>query len=133
MPNDTEQNNEIVKNKNNKPITVTLDNVEPKVDFLDETEEPFMLTNDSGEEEEFIGIAVITYENSQYILMKPTNSLSIDSDESLEDDEAILFKIEPEDDEFDMYIAVEDDELADKVFAEYLKAVEDLDNELGTL
>ena len=103
----------------NKPMVAK----KPKVEFLDDTEEPFMLTNDDGGQEEFVGIAVIEYEDALYILMKPT-------DKSLEiaEDEAILFQMVPEDDEMDSYIPVEDDVLADKVFAEYLKAADEFEN-----
>jgi len=117
------QKQQVVKN-NGKPITVKLEHSQNvKVEFIDDSEEPYFLTNDDGTQEEFIGIAGIEYYGVFYVILKPVNPI-----QDMADDEALLFRIEPEDEDNDMYIPVEDEGLADKIFEEYLKALDDLED-----
>lgn len=91
---------------------------------LFEDEQIVTLTDEEGNSVDFAEVAAIEYEDQFYVLLQP-----IDDVEDFEDDEVIVCLVEKGDVEGEEIItAVEDEELAEKVFDEYLKAVAD---ELG--
>jgi len=91
---------------------------------LFEDEHIVTLTDEEGNSVEFAEVAAIEYEGKFYVLLQP-----IEDVEDFEEDEVIVCLVEPGDEEdTEIITAVEDEELAEKVFEEYLKAVAD---ELG--
>ena len=89
---------------------------ESNVMFFDE-EQIFTMTGDDGEDVDFVGIAFVEMDKKTYLLAQP-----VDDDQGVEDDEAVIFKVEPQDEEIDLYLPVLDEELGDKIFEEYLRA-----------
>lgn len=84
-----------------------------------------VLTDEDGKEEEFEHLATIDYEGEVYMAFTPANG-----DESAESAEVVILKVE-EDKETgdDMLVTIDDDELLDKVFEEFLKMDEEEDEE----
>ena len=72
-----------------------------------------VMYNEEGEELEFEQIAVVPVDGELYVILRP-----IDMDEEIGEDEALVFKVEEEDDEAFLDI-VEDDDVVDAVFEEY--------------
>lgn len=93
--------------------------MENKVEFIDD-EEIVTLYDDQGNPVDFYEIAVIEYEDNLYALLQPAEEL-----EGVGDDEAIICRIEEQDDETDVFMPVDSEELMQKVFDEYLKAVDE--------
>ena len=84
--------------------------------LLDENNtDNLVLFNEQGEEKEFEQIAVIPYEGKVYVILRPVDSAE------LADDEACVFALEPDGDDFSLELVIEDD-LIDAVFDVYNKA-----------
>ena len=79
----------------------------------DENDENLTLIDENGEAVEMEQIAVITYNDELYAILRP-----LDEDE----DAAVVFKIEAEDEE--SLILITDDKLASEVIAVYNKELE---------
>lgn len=89
--------------------------------LLDENnEDNIILFDDNDEETEFEQIAVIPYEDGLYCILRP-----VDMPE-LGEDEAFVFAIVEEDGEASIEL-VEDDELADRIFAVYYALLDEED------
>ena len=87
--------------------------------LLDENNtDNLVLFNEQGEEKEFEQIAVIPYDSKVYVILRP-----VDFDE-LTDDEACVFALEPDGNDFTLDLVLEDD-LLDAVFDIYNKAAEE--------
>jgi uncharacterized protein YrzB (UPF0473 family) len=97
------------KNKNNN------ENENENV-FSDE--DLIVLKDEDGKEIEFVQIATIDYEGEWYAFLQPTEL------GDLEDDEMILFKIETDEEGEDFFVPVEDEDLTNKVYEEYVKEYE---------
>lgn len=93
-------------------------------DMLEEEDDIITLMGDDGVEEEFYHIATIDYENKWYIFLHP-----VEEQEGIAEDEALIFEISEDEEGNDMFNLVEDDELMDKVYAEYIKEVDKLEKE----
>ena len=91
-------------------------------DMLVEEDDIITLMGDDGEEEEFYHIATIDFENKWYIFLHP-----VEEQEGIAEDEALIFEISEDEEGNDMFNLVEDDELIDKVYAEYIKEVDKLE------
>ncbi|MDR3021999.1 MAG: DUF1292 domain-containing protein [Clostridiales bacterium] len=87
--------------------------VEENVRIFDKPEIVAM-TGDDGSIENFAVIAVVDREDGIYVLMQP---------DSVDQDEALIFKMRQEDDLTDLYLPVLDNSIASDVFNEYLKAM----------
>jgi len=93
------------------------------VELFDD-EQIVTLTDEEGNSVDFAEVACIEYEGNFYVLLQP-----VDDVEDFEEDEVIVCLVEKgESEDTEVITAVEDEELAEKVFDEYLKAVAD---ELG--
>ncbi len=90
---------------------------EKKVEFIEE-EEIITLYDENDNPVDFYEIAVVEYEEEFYVLLQPAEDV-----EGIEDDEVIICKMEEQDDETDLITPVNDEELLEKVFNEYLKAI----------
>ncbi|HEY8389833.1 MAG TPA: DUF1292 domain-containing protein [Clostridia bacterium] len=102
---------------------------EEKKDFVVD-----LLPEDSGEiitlydEEEnevpFYQIACIEHNNDFYAMLQPVEEV-----EGIEEDEVIVLKmLEAKDEEDDIFEPVTDEELLDKIYEAYIKAVEEENN-----
>lgn len=79
------------------------------------------LYDDNNKPVEFYQVACVEYEDEFYALLQPVEPM-----EGLGEDEAQIFKlVEQEDDDSDLFVPVEDEELLNAVFDEYLRAVAD--------
>lgn len=83
--------------------------------------ENFVLQGEDGTETEFEQIATIPLENEVYCILRPLNAPEC----SLEEDEALVFKLEEDDASLSV---VEDEGLAQLVFDEYYKLCDEDDN-----
>lgn len=90
--------------------------------FDEENSDNITLFNERDEEVEFEQIALIPLDENVYAILKPVKPI-----EGVADDEAFTFEIAEEDGEESLRL-VEDDEIIDRVFAEYDKLVAEQDN-----
>lgn len=91
-----------------------------KVQLIND-DEIITLTAEDGTKVDFYEIAVVEHEDELYAILEPASDM-----EDIEDGEVLIFKIEETDDEDaeeDVFTVVEDEELLQAVFDEYLKAV----------
>lgn len=96
--------------------------MENKVEFIDD-EEIVTLYDDQGTPVDFYEIAVIDYEDQLYALLQPVQAI-----DGVGPDEAIICRLEDGDDDTDLFLPVESEDLLQKVFDEYLKALDDYDD-----
>lgn len=83
------------------------------------------LFNEDNEEVEFEQIALVPLEDKTYAILKPVANL-----EGIGEDEALVFVIDEIDDE-DCLVIVEDDEIIDRVFADYYQMLKDEGIDVG--
>ncbi len=79
-------------------------------------EEIITLQDDKGNDIRFTEVACVEYEEELYVLLSP-----VDEVEGIGEDEVIVCKLEPQDDETQLIVPVDDEDLMNKVFDEYLK------------
>lgn len=80
------------------------------------------LQDEEGNPIKFIEVACVEYENNFYVLLSPAEEV-----EGIAEDEVIVCKLEDQDDETQLIVPVQDEELMQKVFDEYLKTAEECD------
>ncbi len=80
--------------------------------------ENIVLVDEEGKEVEFVHLATIDYEDDWFIFVQPVEL------GDLEDDEMFIFKIESDSEGNDIFVPVEDEELIEKVYAEFVKEYE---------
>ena len=90
---------------------------------LTEDEELMVLVDDNGEEVEFHHIATLDYKDDWYIYLQPVEL------GEMEDDEMLIFKIESDEEGNDVFMPVEDEELLQNLYEEYLKECDAQDAE----
>lgn len=95
-----------------------MDNEHDNVEILDD-EEKITLYDDDGKPVEFYEVACVEYEEEFYALLEPAEPM-----EGLEEGDVLIFKIEEQQDGTDTFMPVEDEELLNAVFGEYLKSAE---------
>ena len=88
-----------------------------------EEDDIVVLTTANGEEIEFVEIAGIAYKGNFYAILQPVELL-----DGMDDDEALVFKVERNARGEDNFLIETDDEIIDAVFTEYNKL---LDKELN--
>lgn len=91
-------------------------------DALVEDDDIITLMGEDGAEEEFYHIATIDYDDKWYIFLHP-----VEEQEGIAEDEALIFEIGEDEEGNDLFNLVEDDELIDKVYAEYIKELDKID------
>ena len=95
---------------------------EEKDYVIDEDEDIITLTGEDGVEEDFFHIATIDYEDKWYIFLHP-----VEERDDIAEDEALIFEIKEDEEGNDLFDLVLDDDLIDKVYAEYLKELDKID------
>ena len=106
------------------------ENNEKQVDLLDvlldqDNKEPIVLMDENGKQMTFEQVAVIPYgEDDLYAILKPITKI-----DGVGDDEAIVFKVD-EDDDGEAILKVEDkEEIAIAIFDQYYNLVEEAEKE----
>ena len=95
-----------------------------KIDVNEEEEEEVItLATPDGEEVDFTEIAAVEFEDKLYVIMQPVELF-----EGMEDDEALVFSVEENEDGDAKLDVVTDDRIIDGVFAEYNKMYEEKEN-----
>lgn len=89
------------------------ENMDKDLEMDDENENFVTLTDDNGEDVSFEVLDVIDYKEREFAVLLPF--------EDTEDEVVILEVIAGEDEETDEFISVEDDDLVEEVFEEFLK------------
>lgn len=82
----------------------------------EEQDEIIVLQDEDGKEVEFNHIATLDYNDEWYIYLQP-----VELGDDMEDDEMFIFKIEEDKDGNDLFTPVEDEDLLQKLYDEYLK------------
>lgn len=93
--------------------------MEKNVELFDD-EEIITLYDEEDNPVDFAEVACVEYEGKFYAILQP-----IDEVEGMEEDEVIICLLEEQDDETELITPVTDEELGEKIFNEYLKAVAD--------
>ena len=78
-------------------------------------EDIVVLKDEDGKEIEFVQIATLDYKDEWYAFLQPLEL------GDMEEDEMILFKIETDENGDDFFVAVEDKDVMDALYNEYLK------------
>ena len=86
-------------------------------------EEIIILADEEGKEVEFRHIATLDFEEEWYLYLHP---LSVDG---VDEDDMVIFHIESDADGNDVFMPVEDEELLDKLYNEYVKELVAQDDE----
>ena len=81
--------------------------------------EVITLEDENGQQSDFEVIATLDYKGDTYAVLEEREEAESDS----EDGEVLIFKIGNEDDE-DVLLPIDDDELEEKVFNEFLKIMD---------
>ena len=83
-------------------------------------EDIITLQDEQGNPIKFIEVACVEYEEEFYVLLSPAEEV-----EGIGEDEVIICKLEDQDDETQLIVPVEDEELMQKVFDEYLRTADE--------
>lgn len=86
---------------------------EQEMKFSDE--DLIVLQDEDGKEIEFVHIATIDYQDEWYAFLQPVEL------EGMEEDEMIIFKLQEDEEGNDMFVPVDDEELMNAVYDEYVK------------
>ena len=78
-------------------------------------DEIIVMVDEEGKEVEFTHIATLDYNDEWYIYVQPVELGDMD------EDEMFIFKIEEDENGNDLFTPVEDEDLLDKLYHEYLK------------
>ena len=88
-----------------------------------ENDDVVTLKSADGENIDFIEIAGIALNGKFYAILQPVELLP-----GMGDDEALVFQVERTEDGEDKFTIIVDDEIVDKVFEEYYKLLDNLEN-----
>lgn len=78
------------------------------------------LTDDEGNEIDFYEVACVEYEDNFYGLLEPVNEM-----EGLEEGDVLIFRIVEQENGEDSFEPVEDEDLLNAVFEQYMRAAAD--------
>lgn len=94
--------------------------------LIDELQEEDIITlvSADGEEISFVQIAGIALQSGFYTILQPAQKL-----EGLSDDEALVFRVEPEEDGEDHFRIEMDEEIIDAVFNKYYQLLDEMEAE----
>ena len=77
------------------------------------------LVNDEGQTVNFYHVATIDYENEWYVFFQPAEKMA-----EIDEDEVVVFKLESDEEDNDVFLPVADEDLLQKVYAEYVRLME---------
>ena len=78
------------------------------------------LVDDDGNTLKFVHVATIDYENKWYVFFSPTEEV-----EGVTTDEVVIFRLDSDKEGKDVFSPIEDEELLQKVYDEYVKIMEE--------
>ena len=91
---------------------------------MEEDDDIIILYNEERDcDEEFYHLATLDVDDKWFVVLKPVEKLP-----DIEEDEVLIYEVR-DGDEGDVFVAVEDEDLLQKVFEEFNKMVESLDEE----
>ena len=92
---------------------------------MDEDDDIIVLYNEERDtDEEFYHLATLDVDEKWYVVLKPVEKLP-----DIEDDEVLIYEIRESDSGEDIFAAIEDEEVLDKVFNAFVEEVEKYDQE----
>ena len=98
---------------------------------LQEDEEIIVLADEEGKEVEFRHIATLDYEEEWYMYLEPLEQMegaeAKANDGEEEESEMVIFHIQSDADGNDVFVPVEDEDLLDKLYNEFLKELNNQD------
>lgn len=93
---------------------------------MEEDDDIIILYNEERDcDEEFYHLATLDVDDKWFVVLKPVEKLP-----DIEEDEVLIYEVR-DGDESDVFVAIEDEDLLQKVFEEFNKMVESLDEEEG--
>ena len=96
----------------------------PRVDLLPEdSDDVITLYDEHNKPVPFYQIACVEFDDEFYALLQP-----VEKNIGVAEDEVVIFRLEEEDEENDLFLPVGDEKLLQKIFDEYLKAVADAES-----
>lgn len=85
-----------------------------------EEDEIVELIDDEGKSMKFFHVATIDYENNWYVFFSPTETT-----DGVTSDEVVIFKLDADEEGKDVFSPIEDEELLQKVYDEYVKVMDE--------
>lgn len=91
---------------------------------MDEDDDIITLYNEERDvDEDFYHLATLDVDDKWFVVLKPVEKLP-----DIEEDEVLIYEVQ-EGDDGDIFVAIEDEDLLQKVFDEFMKEMEALDDE----
>lgn len=91
------------------------------VRLIDDEDNTVELTDEDGETVQFEHLASVLHEGKEYVVLLPLDEESADSD----DGEVLILEIGQDENGEDIYVSVEDDNIAQAVFDKFIAAMDD--------
>ena len=90
---------------------------------MDEDDDIITLYNEERDvDEDFYHLATLDVDDKWFVVLKPVEKLP-----DIEEDEVLIYEVQ-EGDDGDIFVAIEDEDLLQKVFDEFMKEMEALDD-----
>ncbi len=90
---------------------------------MDEGDDIITLYNEERDvDEDFYHLATLDVDDKWFVVLKPVEKLP-----DIEEDEVLIYEVQ-EGDDGDIFVAIEDEDLLQKVFDEFMKEMEALDD-----
>ncbi|MDD5933075.1 MAG: DUF1292 domain-containing protein [bacterium] len=86
----------------------------------EEYDDIITLTSENNEEIDFVNIVQIVYQSKIYAILQPVELL-----DGMDEDEALVFEVETDEEGQNSYTIVTDDEIVDEVFSRYNHLLEE--------
>ena len=91
---------------------------------MDEDDDIITLYNEERDvDEDFYHLATLDVDDKWFVVLKPVEKLP-----DIEEDEVLIYEVQ-EGDDGDIFVAIEDEDLLQKVFDEFMKEMDALDDE----
>lgn len=92
---------------------------------IEEDDDIIVLHNEATDkDEEFYHLATLDVDGKWYVVMKPVEKL-----EDIADDEVLIYEIVEDEEGNDTFAPIEDEDVLEKVFSEFMAEVEKYENE----
>lgn len=96
---------------------------------MSEDEDIITLYNESTDKDEnFYHLATLDVDKRWFVVLKPVEKL-----EDIADDEVLIYEITEDENGNDMFVTIEDEELLDKVFNEFMAEVEKFEEDIDNM
>ena len=95
---------------------------EEKIDVNGLDEDLVVLTTDDGVEHNFYHVATVDYKNEWYVFFQPAEEIP-----DIDEDEVVIFRLEEDENGEDLFVPIEDENLLNEVYEEYVRMAEEED------